>query len=101
MLCAAALSFVLDNVCAQHVSQTIMTAYGCPEASRGQPFNSTYHWCNKTTPEHRKCGANGTLSHGFCEEEQHKDSGAPLLLDSHPRACRRLPRPHAGIPKAP
>ena len=80
MLCAAALTFVFDNVCAQQVSQTIMTAYGCPEASRGQLFNSTYHWCNKTTLLHRKCDANGILSHDLCEEEQVKDSGATRFV---------------------
>ena len=70
MLCAVALAFVFDGVCAQQASQTIMTAHGCPEAFPGELTHSTYHWCNKTTPLRRKCGADGILSHGLCEEEQ-------------------------------
>ena len=68
MLCAVALAFVFDGVCAQQASQTIMTAHGCPEAFPGELTHSTYHWCNKTTPLRRKCGADGILSHGLCEE---------------------------------
>ena len=82
MLCAVALAFVFDGVCARQASQTYETAYGCPESFPGELLNSTYHWCDKTTPLHRKCGADGFLSHGLCEGEQLRDSGAPLLLGS-------------------
>ena len=82
MLCTVVLAFVFDGVCARQASQTYETAYGCPESFPGELLNSTYHWCDKTTPLHRKCGADGFLSHGLCEEEQLRDSGAPLLPGS-------------------